>query len=287
MGLIWGILFLGWGDVLKPNQGFPESIGFYSNGCLSGADSLPLDGEGFQAMRPSRNRFYGHTSTLEFVQKLGKTLASMNSGILVGDLSQPRGGPMPSGHASHQIGLDVDVWFWTHPEQTVRTLSIEERETLPMISMLNASGEVDLRKFGEEQILKLKLAALSPGVQRIFVNPAIKKYLCSTVPDSESGWLHFLRPWKGHDAHFHVRLLCPKDSSQCTPQAPVPEGNGCDELSLSLTEFEMDFLEFGKEMPSHCESVLKDPTQKNPAGSTDAVQNLKNSESFLKSEIKK
>ena len=33
------------------------------------------------------------------------------NGILVGDISQPRGGPMLTGHASHQIGLDADVWL--------------------------------------------------------------------------------------------------------------------------------------------------------------------------------
>jgi hypothetical protein len=32
-------------------------------------------------------------------------------GLYIGDISQPRGGPMTSGHASHQIGLDADIWM--------------------------------------------------------------------------------------------------------------------------------------------------------------------------------
>ena len=140
-------MLLGWGDVVKPNQGDPQSIGFYSSGCISGADTLPLDGDGFQAMRPSRNRYYGQPSTIQFVKNLGKTLAAMNSGVLIGDMSQPRGGPMATGHASHQVGLDVDVWFWTHPEQNQRLLTLEEREKLPFISMLGSNGLVDPLRF--------------------------------------------------------------------------------------------------------------------------------------------
>ena len=36
-----------------------------------------------------------------------------------------------------------------------------------------------------------------------------------------------LRPWFGHDAHFHIRLRCPDDGKQCSPQAPIPAGDGC------------------------------------------------------------
>ena len=259
MGIIFGMLFLGWGDVLKPNQGVTESIGFYSSGCLSGAETLPLEGPGFQGMRRSRNRFYGQPSTLKFIENLGAALLEHHSGVLVGDISQPRGGPMTNGHASHQIGLDVDFWFWTHPEQNTRSLTTEERETLPFITMLTPDGKVDLTKFTQEQILKLKLAATSPGVERIFVAPAIKKYLCTTIPDSESAWLHPLRPLAGHDEHFHVRLACPKESKHCVTQAAVPPGNGCNEVDekpgIAPQETPLTF-------PVQCDAVLKDPSTK-------------------------
>lgn len=258
MGMFLGIMFLGWGDVLKPTAGTPEPIGFYTSGCINGAATLPLDGPGYQVMKPSRNRFFGHPSTLQFIQTLGSALQTVNSGILVGDLSQPRGGPMPSGHASHQLGLDVDVWFWTHPEQNQRSLSLEEREKLDSVVMLDAKGKVDPKKFTNEHITKLKLAALSPGVERIFVNPAIKAYLCSIIPESESAWLHALRPWAGHDEHFHVRLSCPKDSKECIPQAAQPPGNGCNELAQ---HFDPNMISDREEpavgLPARCETVLK------------------------------
>lgn len=252
MGLLFGMMLLGWGDVLKPNQGAPESIGFYSSGCLSGASTLPQDGTGFQVMRPSRNRFYGQPSTLQFIQNLGQTLAAFNSGILIGDISQPRGGPMATGHASHQIGLDVDVWYWTHPEQNTRPLTLEERENLPFVSMLAPNGLVDPTLFTQEKILKLKIAATSPGVERIFVNPAIKTYLCATIADADSAWLHTLRPWAGHEEHFHVRLACPKDSKLCVTQAAVAAGNGCNEVYPKLLE-----MESTPQLPAQCDAVLK------------------------------
>lgn len=263
MGIFLGMMFLGWGDVLKPNQGNPLSIGFYSSGCISGAETLPQDGSGFQVMRPSRNRFYGQPSTLSFIENLGKTLSAINSGILVGDISQPRGGPMVSGHASHQIGLDVDVWFWTHPEQNNRSLTIEERETLPLITMLGTNGLVDPKKFTPEQITKLKIASNSPGVERIFVNPAIKTYLCAITPDSESAWLHNLRPWAGHNEHFHVRLSCPKDSKLCVPQAPPPPGNGCSEVYPKNGNLEALEEDNPLTFPNECGAVLNDPSIKN------------------------
>ena len=257
-------MLLGWGDVLKPNQGVPTSIGFYSSGCISGADTLPLEGKGFQVMRPSRNRFYGQPALMNFVETLGSTMAAFNSGVLVGDLSQPRGGPMLTGHASHQIGLDVDIWFWTHPEQNTRSLTLEERENLPLITMLGPNGLVDPTKFTQEQITKLKVAASLPGVERIFVNPAIKTYLCATIAEkdseSKSAWLRTLRPWVGHDEHFHVRLSCPKDSKLCVHQDPQPEGNGCDEVYPKTELLPPDTpLIF----PAQCDAVLKDPSTKN------------------------
>jgi len=259
MGTLLGMMLLGWGDVLRPTAGMPEPIGFYSKGCIQGALTLPHDGIGFQVMRPSRNRFYGHPHTLQFIQNLGASLAAAQTNILIGDISQPRGGPMTSGHASHQVGLDVDVWFWSHPEQHQRSLTAEERETVPMVSMLNDKKEVDPTKFTATQILKLKTAATSPEVERIFVNPAIKSYLCKTIPAAESAWLRTLRPWAGHHEHFHVRLACPKDAKDCVSQEPQPAGNGCNELPFNPTMIaEEDSAEHSvtAELPNRCQSVL-------------------------------
>ncbi|NDG84248.1 MAG: penicillin-insensitive murein endopeptidase, partial [Proteobacteria bacterium] len=220
-----------WSQVRSPSSGTPEAIGFYSNGCLRGARELPIEGEGYQVMRIDRNRHFAHPDLISFIETFSKTNAKLGSGLLIGDTAQARGGPLPWGHASHQLGLDADIWFWTHPEQGTRSLTEKERNTLPNPSMLDAKGRIDPARFGAEQIQKLKLAAADPKVERIFVNPAIKLYLCNNLDTEELFWLRKLRPWRGHHAHFHVRIQCPLDSKECVSQDPPPEGDGCQELS--------------------------------------------------------
>jgi penicillin-insensitive murein endopeptidase len=36
-----------------------------------------------------------------------------------------------------------------------------------------------------------------------------------------------LRPWYGHDDHFHVRLDCPAGEASCKDQDPPPADVGC------------------------------------------------------------
>ena len=216
------------GAVALPTQGPPQSIGFYAKGCLSGAVALPVTGPTWQAMRVSRNRRWGRPETIAFLERLSQDAAKFDGwpGILVGDISQPRGGPMFNGHASHQIGLDADVWLTPMPK---RTLTPTERESLPFTTMLqkNAFLTIDPNIWTEARAKLLMRAASYPQVERIFVNPAIKKKVCDTWSGDRSN-LGKLRPEYGHDSHFHIRLRCPPGSIGCTPQAPVATGDGCD-----------------------------------------------------------
>ena len=202
-----------------------RSIGSYARGCLAGAIALPVNGASWQVMRLSRNRNWGHPALVDFLERLAADAPSVGwRGLLVGDMAQPRGGPMLTGHASHQIGLDADIWLTPMP---TRELTREERETISATSMLAEGGKaVDPAIFTPTHAAILKLAASRPEVDRIFVNPAIKKALCAAAgPDR--GWLRTVRPWWGHDYHFHVRLGCPAGDATCKPQDAVPPGDGC------------------------------------------------------------
>ncbi|HVA11836.1 MAG TPA: penicillin-insensitive murein endopeptidase [Stellaceae bacterium] len=219
-----------WSDQQTPSPGPARSIGKTAAGCLAGAEALPLDGPGFQAIRLSRSRYFGHPETVSFIEALGRAAAAASlAPLYVGDMSQPRGGPMPNGHASHQSGIDVDIWFNLDPKPV---LAPAAREDVPLPSMLTADGKaIDPAHFDRRQVTLLRLAASDPLVDRMFVNPAIKRALCRGVDGAAEGdrsWLHRIRPWYGHEAHFHVRLRCPADSPDCVTQAPVPPGDGCD-----------------------------------------------------------
>jgi penicillin-insensitive murein endopeptidase len=207
-----------------------RSIGFYAKGCLAGAKALPIDGIAWQAMRTSRNRYWGHPSLIALVEKLAVDARKNDGwpGLLVGDISQPRGGPMSSGHASHQVGLDADIWFTPMPD---RRLTEQEREDMSASSMLAEDKvSVDPKVWTDAHVRLLKRAASYPTVERIFVHPAIKKSLCeATAQDSDRGWLHKVRAYWGHNDHFHVRIACPNDSAGCESQPPLPNDDGCGE----------------------------------------------------------
>ena len=137
--------------------------------------------------------------------------ATAGRGLLIGDISQPRGGPMTDGHASHQIGLDADIWFTQMPDHR---LTVRERETMSAVSMIKKGGlTVDDRVWTQAQMQLLKRAASYPEVERILVHPGIKKKLCDTVTGDRS-WLRKIRPFWGHDYHFHVRIGCQPGSLQ-------------------------------------------------------------------------
>ncbi|WP_309086323.1 penicillin-insensitive murein endopeptidase [Chelativorans sp.] len=213
----------------------PASYGFYSKGCFGGGMAIATDGPHWQAMRLSRNRRWGHPDMIRLLERFSREAAADGwPGLLVGDISQPRGGPMLSGHASHQIGLDADIWFTPMPD---RRLSAEEREKVSAVSMIKeGSLYVDERRWTPAHEAVLRRAASYPQVERVLVHPGIKKKLCETVRGDRS-WLRKVRPFWGHDYHFHIRISCPKGSPGCKGQEPAPRSEGCDKsLAWWFTE---------------------------------------------------
>ncbi len=244
-----------------------QSIGTYNAGCISGAVSVPANGTGYQMMRLSRNRSYGHPDLQQFIEQLGQTAASQHLGtLLIGDLGQPRGGPALSGHRSHQTGLDVDIWFLLSKQAANRILAFNERETWNAPSVLAAhSDAIDYTQWSLANEKILEAAAQMPEVDRIFVNPSVKRELCiRNIHNSSHDWLRKIRPWWKHDDHFHVRLKCPKSSNFCQGQEPLPPGDGCDAgLKWWFSEEAKHPAKPQKPpeqaaLPSLCDSVLKE-----------------------------
>ena len=224
------------GAAQAPSKQDAMPIGSYARGCAAGLMELPETGPTWQAMRLSRNRHYGQPVMVQFLVDLSQEAKALGwgKGLYIGDISQPRGGPMTSGHASHQIGLDADIW-WLAPKRL--NLSVQERESISSIPMRSADQLSVTKSFGPKARALLKAAASDPRVDRIFVAAAIKIEICKTARNSDKKWLQKLRPVAGHDTHFHVRLKCPKGSRLCETQTPtVAElskgGNGCDDTLM-------------------------------------------------------
>jgi penicillin-insensitive murein endopeptidase len=218
-----------WWQVSGPSLQPAAAIGAPAKGCLAGAQALPLPGSGYEVMRPSRRRTFGHPELIAFITTLAAAAPAEGwPGLLVGDLAQARGGPTSSGHRSHQSGLDVDIWLQPVPEAGI---TATERESLAAASVVTADGtRVDAHRWTAAHQRLIRTAAGFAKVDRIFVNPAIKQALCDgagNADDGERAWLRKIRPWWGHDAHMHIRLGCPDDGNACEAQPPIPAGDGC------------------------------------------------------------
>jgi len=201
-------------------------VGFYAKGCIAGAEALPINGETWQVMRLSRNRNWAHPKMVALLERLAAKAHKDAGwpGILVGDMSQPRGGPMFTGHASHQVGLDADIWLTPMPD---RELSRNEREEMSAVMMVRSDRlDIDPHVWTPNHLTVIRAAAQEPSVQRIFVNAAIKKALCREA-NGDRSWLSKVRPMYGHDYHFHIRIRCPAGSGECESQPEPKEGEAC------------------------------------------------------------
>lgn len=214
----------------------PQVFGSYARGCLAGGEKLADDGPTWQAMRLYRNRHWAHPELIQLIKKLSVDGRKVGwNGLLVGDLTQPRGGPMSSGHASHQAGLDADIWLTPMPN---RRLTREERnKTFQPTSMLKrrANGKLTNQSLGRGKLTKahvgiIRTAAKYPNVERMFVHPTIKRELCRQYP-SHPAWLRKVRAQFGHHYHMHIRIGCPAGSPKCKPQKAVPS-MGCDKATM-------------------------------------------------------
>ncbi|MFC7705864.1 penicillin-insensitive murein endopeptidase [Plastorhodobacter daqingensis] len=219
----------------------PAAIGSYAKGCAAGLMQLPESGPYWQAMRLSRNRNWGHPEMVQFLVDLSYTASLLGwPGLYIGDISQPRGGPMTSGHSSHQIGLDADIWML--PPRRL-DLSRAEREQISSISVRTDDQRSINRNWTPVHHEILRRAAGDPRVDRVFVAAAVKIEMCRTATAADTPWLQKIRPIEGHNTHFHVRLKCPADSASCVTQTPTvaelsKNGNGCDEtLQWWVTDY--------------------------------------------------
>jgi hypothetical protein len=165
--------------------------GTYTAGRLTGGVRLPAEGRHFFTWDPVERRSpdrwwrrYGTDRLVRAVLAVAREYGAAHPGAArlgVGDLSRPRGGDFgirfgPIGHASHQNGLDVDVYY---PRA-------DGRERAPRFA-----SEID---HGLSQELVDRF--LARGAQVIFVGPNT----------GLSGPPVRVQVLVNHDNHLHVRL---------------------------------------------------------------------------------
>ena len=169
-----------WQKIDHPVAGAPQAVGGFANGCVIGAQPLPLNSPNYQVMRTDQRRYFGHPDLLAFIQRLSSQANQKALGtVLIGDMAMPAGGRFSSGHASHQSGLDVDIWLQL-PRQRWSAQQLLKPQPIDLVS---GDGKQVVARQWQPQIESLiKLAAQDADVTRIFVNPAIKQRLCAWTP---------------------------------------------------------------------------------------------------------
>jgi penicillin-insensitive murein endopeptidase len=246
-----------WQKIDHPVSGTAQAVGGFANGCVIGAHPLPLNSPDYQVMRTDQRRYFGHPDLLAFIQRLSSQANQKALGtVLIGDMAMPAGGRFSSGHASHQSGLDVDIWLQL-PHQRWSAQQLLKPQPIDLVS---GDGKQVVDRQWQPQIESLiKMAAQDSEVTRIFVNPAIKQRLCQDA-GADRGWLHKVRPWFGHRAHMHVRLRCPVGSLECLDQDAPPVGDGCGaELASWFKSHQPNANPVKKEpppLPPTCQALL-------------------------------
>lgn len=214
------------GAFRQSNGGPAGAFGGYSRGCATGNVQLPETGPTWQAMRLSRNRNWGNPQLVDFLVGLSRTATQLGwPGLYIGDMSQPMGGPMLTGHASHQTGLDADIWML--PPRSLN-LTRAQRENISSQSVVARGGLAPSPLWSASHHALLRAAASDPRVARVFVDPVAKLVMCQNERGNRA-YLRKIRPLGGHDYHFHVRLAC--TNRGCEDQAPPPSGDGCEEAA--------------------------------------------------------
>ena len=166
----------------------------HANGRLVGGVRLPAKGPDWVTWDPIRHRVpnrgwrrWGTDRLLRALLRVGRQYRAANPGaprLTIGDLSRPHGGDFGPrfggiGHASHQNGLDADVYY---PR-------LDGAERAP-----RRVGQIDL---GLAQDLVRRFVAA--GAEFVFVGPRT----------GLRGPRRVVQALAHHDDHMHVRLRNP------------------------------------------------------------------------------
>jgi penicillin-insensitive murein endopeptidase len=69
-----------WQKITQPISGSAQSIGAFANGCIVGAQALPLRATGYQVMRTDQRRYFGHPDLIQFIQRLSNQVHNKGMG---------------------------------------------------------------------------------------------------------------------------------------------------------------------------------------------------------------
>lgn len=210
----------------------PSPRGFYSNGSIQNAVQLSDSGDGFIKLFVPRNRAWGSQEIISMIIDSSAELRQKHperDRLQIGDIGAQNGGQITR-HGSHQNGLDVDLAYLRINNREQRPEDVGGFDELMVINK-KISSNFDIERNWE----LVKALHKYAEVQRIFMDPLIKKALCAQATklnelQSQESVLQSIRPYPNHADHLHVRLKCPPYAKECVPQEDTPQGSGCSNI---------------------------------------------------------
>ena len=181
-------------------------------------------------MRLSRNRNWGHPELIALVEKLAVDAQEHDGwpGLLVGDISQPRGGPMLTGHASHQVGLDADIWLTPMPDRAA-----DRAGARGPVGHLDAGGGRGVgRSEGVDRGARPAASSAPPPIRRSSASscipPSRRRCARRRAKETDRAWLHKVRPYLGPLLSFpYAHRLPARAARNCEAQPALPSDDGC------------------------------------------------------------
>ena len=221
-----------WAAGLKaPPPGPARIIGGTGLGCIAGAVALPPDGPGWQAVRVSRNRHWGHPALVGFLRDFAGPPGAGLPALWIGDLASRGAGPCPMAIPATRPG-STPISGWSFPRS---------RRCRPPRGRISRSRPWCCRmRAGWTRALAPAACRADPaGGRAAGRRPGAgqPRHQAGAVPHRAGGaWLRLVRPWRGHDSHMHVRLRCPDGQPECRDQPPPPPGDGCDAVARLVAQ---------------------------------------------------
>lgn len=213
---------LAYRDIIHPERRLAGSLstGNASSGHLSGAVSLPLDGDHIFVLPSNipREAYYATEELRSLMIAVADDLAQAYPGsrLPLGDGSARHGGDIPH-HGSHNSGRDIDIPFLEQRLDGSRTETDDFR-------IFDEQGRAGRRLFDVERnwlVVRSVIERSQGRVQWIFVARTLRRLLLEHAraigEDPEiiaraSDLLWQPSQAGAHDDHFHVRIFCsPRD----------------------------------------------------------------------------
>ncbi len=159
---------------------------------------------------------YGTTQMADTILSIGNWAKEFNrQPVWVGDISKKGGGKLAQ-HKTHQRGLDADVAYLVYQHQLSghRSDKFNDRFT----EQFGLKGQLGNNFDIESNYSLFEKLFHEPTTFKIFVGCGIYDALEAYDKKKPSSIMKHIFAEKGHEDHFHIRLKCPKEATDCSEQ---------------------------------------------------------------------